>query len=62
LLYYVAPSGALVFDAGSIKWDFALDNLRLTPDRWCASQHAPVTGMQKLLANVLAALIVRQTP
>ncbi len=60
--YYVAPSGALVFDAGSIKWDFALDDLRLTPDRWCTYQHAPVTGMQKLLANVLAALIVRQTP
>jgi hypothetical protein len=60
--YYVAPSGALVFDAGSIKWDFALDDLRLTPDRWCTYQHAPVAGMQKLLANVLAALIVRQTP
>jgi hypothetical protein len=60
--YYVAKSGALVFDAGSIKWDFALDSLRLTPDRWCASQHAPVPGMRKLLANVLAALIVRQAP
>jgi hypothetical protein len=60
--YYVARSGALVFDAGSIKWDFALDNLRLQPDRWCTTQHAPVPGMQKLLANVLAAVIVRQMP
>ncbi len=60
--YYVAPSGALVFDAGSIKWDFALDSLRLTPDRWCTTRHAPAPGMQKLLANVLAAIIVRQTP
>jgi hypothetical protein len=60
--YYVAKSGALVFDAGSIKWDFALDSLRLTPDRWCSTQHAPVPGMQRLLANVLAAMIVRQTP
>jgi hypothetical protein len=58
---YSAASGALVFDAGSVKWDYALDDLRLFPDRWCTTQHAPIPGMQKLLANVLAAFLAHRS-
>jgi hypothetical protein len=58
--YYVAHSGALVFAAGSIFWGYALDSLHVVPHPLCAGETAPVPGLQKLMANVMAALIVKQ--
>lgn len=56
--YYIAPSGAMVFATGSIYWEYALDDYRLTPDPACSGQSQAVPGMQKLMANVMAALAV----
>jgi len=56
--YYIAFSGAMVFATGSIFWSYALDNYRLHPDTLCSQQNLVVPGMQKLMANVMAALIV----
>lgn len=60
--YYVAPSGALVFDAGSVAFSYALDDLRLLENRGCDGQNDVVPELQRLMANVMAALIVRQPP
>jgi len=57
--YYIARSGAMVFAAGSINWTLALDSYRFTFDPACANQNPVVPGLQKLLANVMAALIIR---
>ncbi len=59
--YYVASSGALVFDAGTVNWGYALDSFRLVPPNDCSGQTAPVPGLQKLMSNVMAALIVKQS-
>ena len=56
--YYIAPSGAFVFATGSIYWTTALDNYRLLTDRLCTSLTPSVPSMQKLMANVMSALIV----
>jgi hypothetical protein len=59
---YMAQSGALVFAAGSIYWSYALDSLRLLqPASRCANETAAIPEMQKLLANVMAALAVRHS-
>ena len=55
--YYIAPSGAMVFATGSIYWAYALDDYRLTPDPSCSDQSHAVPGMQKLMANVMAAIV-----
>ncbi|HEY8325523.1 MAG TPA: N,N-dimethylformamidase beta subunit family domain-containing protein [Ktedonobacterales bacterium] len=67
--YYVARSGALVFASGSIYWAYALDGLkfwdvpRLPPGFMpCLSTaaSAPVPGIQRLMANVMAELVINQ--
>lgn len=58
--YYVAPSGAMVFASGSIFWSYALDSFRFAPHPECASATAPLPGIQKLMQNVMAALVVNQ--
>jgi len=65
--YYIAPSGAMVFATGSIYWTLALDGYRFQMDKLCIGQNPVVPGMQKLMANVMAALVVHhpaphQTP
>lgn len=58
--YYVAHSGALVFSTGSIYWTHALDNFRYYPDPSCPDPNNEVPGMQKLLANVLNAMVTQR--
>ncbi len=58
--YYVAHSGALVFATGSIYWTHALDNFRYYPDPSCPDPNNEVPGMQKLLANVLNAMVTKK--
>jgi hypothetical protein len=55
--YYIARSGAMVFATGSIYWAYALDDYRLAPDPACPNQSHAVPGMQKLMANVIAAIV-----
>jgi hypothetical protein len=64
---YVAQSGALVFASGSIYWSYALDGLHLwdVPHVPAANQScmgttasAPIPGIQRLMANVMAQLVV----
>lgn len=57
--YYIAQSGAMVFATGSIYWTFSLDNLRLVPVGPCDQQDPAVPEMQRLMANVMDALVVR---
>lgn len=57
--YYIALSGAMVFATGSIYWTFGLDNYRLFTDQQCAGQERVVPGMQKLMAYVMEALVMR---
>jgi hypothetical protein len=54
---YRAPSGGLVFAAGTVQWGLALDDYRMFDDPRCAGKTQPVSGLQRLTANVLAALI-----
>ena len=56
--YYIASSGAMVFATGSIYWAYALDDYRLAPDASCSNQSQAIPGMQKLMANVMAAIVV----
>ncbi len=65
--YYIARSGALVFASGSIYWSYALDGLHLwdvphvpAANRSClgTAASAPIPGIQRLMANVMAQLIV----
>ena len=56
--YYVAPSGAMVFATGSLYWTTALDNYRFAKD----AQETPVVPqIQKLMGNVMDALIIRHS-
>jgi hypothetical protein len=57
--YYIAPSGALVFDAGTIAFSYALDDLRLLENVDCAGQNDVVPGLQRLMENVMRALVIR---
>jgi hypothetical protein len=57
--YYLASSGAMVFASGSIYWASALDKYRLHANQLCPRQSLVVPGMQKLMAKVMALLIVR---
>lgn len=59
--YYVASSGAFVFASGSIFWGYSLDSFRFTPHPECANDTTPVPGLQKLMTNVMASLIVKQS-
>lgn len=53
--YYTAPSGALVFAAGSIQWSYALDSLRLVPNPACHPSSDTAPGIQALLRRVMDA-------
>jgi SAM-dependent methyltransferase len=58
--YYIASSGAMVFATGSINWTAALDNYQANMS--CTPRESPVVpGMQKLMANVMDALIVHHS-
>ncbi len=59
--YYIAPSGAMVFDSGSIRWSAALDNYRPDPDPVCDASHnnKSVPELQALMGNIMDALIVK---
>jgi hypothetical protein len=59
--YYVAPSGAMVFASGSIFWATALDSYRLSTDKMCIGKELVVPGLQKLMANVMNALVVNHS-
>ncbi|HTK10831.1 MAG TPA: N,N-dimethylformamidase beta subunit family domain-containing protein [Ktedonobacteraceae bacterium] len=56
--YYIAPSGALVFAAGSLYWSRGLDAYRFHQDPQCPAQASAVPELQRLMANVMSALIV----
>ena len=62
--YYIASSGAMVFDSGSIRWSSALDNYRPDPDKVCDASHnnKSVPELQALMANIMDALIVKHNP
>ncbi len=60
-VYSIAPSGTMVFATGSIYWTSALDTYRLPMDKLCIGQETVIPGMQKLMANVMAALVVPHT-
>ena len=62
--YYIAPSGAMVFDSGSIRWSAALDNYRPDPDKICDASHnnKSVPEIQTLMANIMDALVVKHNP
>jgi N,N-dimethylformamidase beta subunit-like, C-terminal len=55
--YYIARSGALVFASGSIYFTTVLDSYRLSTDTMCVGQNPAVPGIQKLMANVMSALV-----
>jgi hypothetical protein len=57
--YYIAPSGAMVFATGSIYWGTTLDSFRAIQDQTCGSKNTAVPAMQNLMANVMAAVIVK---
>lgn len=59
---YIAPSRAMVFATGSIYWTSALDAYRFSQDPACNGRSAVIPGMQQLMANVMAALIVSHRP
>jgi hypothetical protein len=59
-VYYVAPSGALVFSTGSIYWSYGLDNFRWQHTSNCLDNSAHIAGIQALMANVMRAVITRQ--
>lgn len=56
--FYIAPSGAMVFAAGAIRWSLALDSYRFVSDPLCTHQETEIPGLQKLMAHVMAALII----
>ena len=56
--YYIAPSGAFVFASGSIYWELALDDYRFHPDPLCPGPHHVIPGIQRLMSNIMAALVV----
>ena len=59
--YYIAPSGAMVFATGSIYWTLSLDHYRYQTDTLCANQNTVVPGMQKLMANIMDALVIHHS-
>ena len=56
--YYIASSGAMVFATGSIYWTFALDDYRFNVDPACANQSHAVPEIQKMMGNVMKAVVV----
>jgi hypothetical protein len=54
--YYFAPSGAIVFAAGSISWTLSLDDYRYQIGDLCTGHDTGVPGIQKLMANIMDAL------
>jgi hypothetical protein len=60
--YYIAPSGAMVFDSGSIAWSNALESYRPDPDKVCGATNRAVPEIQALMSNIMDALIVKHNP
>lgn len=66
--YYVAQSGAFVFASGSIYWSYALDDLHIwdmphvpaSDECLTTMKGAAIPGIQRLMANVMAQLVVNQ--
>ena len=56
--YYIASSGAMVFATGAIYWTFALDDYRFNVDPVCANQSHAVPEIQRLMVNVMKAVVV----
>jgi hypothetical protein len=56
--YYKAKSGAMVFATGSMNWTYALDDYRFTQDPACSAQSHAEPGIQKLMTNVMAAIVI----
>jgi hypothetical protein len=50
---YRAPSGAYVFDAGTIDWSYGLDDLHLPWFSYPPARRAPSQAAEKITANVL---------
>jgi hypothetical protein len=59
--YYVAPSGAMVFAAGSLYWSRGLDGYRFHQDLQCPATSA-VPELQRLMGNVMSALVMHHKP
>jgi hypothetical protein len=60
-VYYVAPSGALVFSSGSIYWEYGLDDFRWQSTTNCPDGGAHVPGIQRLMANVMRAVVTHHS-
>ena len=57
-IVYTAPSGARVFDAGTLQWSWGLDNERMDPsDRALPEHHFANAGFGILTANIIAYLL-----
>ncbi len=59
--YYIAPSGAMVFATGSIFWSHSLDDYRYTTDTLCLNQYNVMPGIQRLMANIMDALVIHHS-
>jgi hypothetical protein len=60
--YYIAKSGAMVFASGSIYWATALDKYRVQVDANCFGYKGAIPAIQRLMTNVMAALVHRYQP
>ncbi len=58
--YYRAPSGAIVFDAGSIWWSHGLDDFQ--PTGIDAGSFSTNQGISNLTANILHAMLYDNSP
>jgi hypothetical protein len=52
----------MVFATGSTYWALALDDYRLNADPACGNQNQEVPEMQKLMTNVMAAIVLHYIP
>ncbi|HEU5227515.1 MAG TPA: N,N-dimethylformamidase beta subunit family domain-containing protein [Ktedonobacteraceae bacterium] len=55
--YYFANAKSLVFASGSVYWTGALDDYRISTNDPCAGQTAAIPAIQKLMTNVMDALV-----
>ncbi len=59
---YIAPSGAMVFAAGSLYWSRGLDAYRFHQDPQCPLQEEAVPEIQRLMLNIMNALVTPHRP
>ncbi len=55
--YYFANAKSLVFASGSVYWTASLDEYRISTKDPCAGQTAAIPPMQRLMANIMDALV-----